>query len=503
MDTKRPSEQNHTRQWVPWGLAFLGLLIPLLMGLFRAERWPLSGDESLYAFWARHWLENRDPLFLASLIDKPPIYIWLQSLSLYVFGPKTAAARYVNILAVSFFCLGMGYFSWRQWGWRSAFLCFALATANPLILAFGPTGLTDPIFVLAGFAACLSARLRRYWASGALLAFSIFCKQAGLLILPLALGTFWLYRSENWRQDARQWLTGLSFVSIPIVIWDGIRMVWVPSFWATGFAHYAPMQLTPLRDLGPRLEAWLPLYSALFGSWLGLAAWGILLTAAAWTKGRNHFNREDCWIGLSIIWGGGYALLHCLMTFNPWIRYLLPLVPVLVLSTGWSLHVLWPAAKLSPWLRLSLGLLFLALVFSLAAGWEDGWKGTLPEMQDNAGLAGLPEVLDLLKAHAPSNSLVMHRELSWHFLFYLFDNPRLIRVWFANAGHLVELVKAQPPEVPIVYLRLDRDASQTAELSAALKQAGYASLLCAQAEKTKIFEIRPVPATSCQHIQIP
>ena len=488
--------------WMPWGLAVLGLLLPLCLGLMRADRWPLTGDESLYAYWARHWLENQDPLFLAHWIDKPPVYLWLQSLSLYIFGIETASVRYVNILATALLCLGMGCFAWRQWGWRTAGLCFALTVANPLVLAYGPTGLTDPVFVLAGTAASLLAWQKHYAAAGMALAVSIFCKQAGLLYLPLAAGTVWLFRSAHWRQDCRMWAWGLLSVSLPILIWDGIRTIWAPSFWYTGFDHYAPLRLIPVADLDLRLAAWMPLYSSVLGGWLGWAAWGTLLLAAGRVKLHAPLTSEDRWVGLSLVWTVGYALLHWLFTFNSWMRYLLPLVPLLVLSTVWSVKTLWPAAQ-SRWQQWLLVLLLLCLFLSLATGWNDGWQGTLPEMQDNAGLAGLPTALERLHTVVPAQSVILHRELSWHFLFYLFDYPSLARIWFADAEHLVELVETQPAEVALFQLRLSRDMAQTTEISAALQDAGYSHVLCLQEAEVGIYEILPAPYTACRFVQPP
>lgn len=484
---------------MPWGLAILGLLAPLCLGLMRADRWPLTGDEALYAYWARHWLENRDPLFLAHWIDKPPVYLWLQSLALYVFRLEPASVRYVNILAMALLCLGMGCFAWRQWGRRTAGLCFVLTLANPLVLAYGPTGLTDPVFVLAGTAACLLAWQRHPIAAGMALAVSIFCKQAGLLYLPLAAGTMWLFRSAHWRQDFRMWAGGLLGVSLPILIWDGIRTIWAPSFWYAGFDHYAPLRLAPAADWGHRLANWMPLYGSVWGGWPGWAAWGILLLASGRVKLQAPLTAEDRWVGLSLVWLVGYMLLHWLLTFNPWIRYLLPLAPLLVLSTVWAAKTLWPAA--TSWRqRLLLLLVLLVLLLALATGWHAGWHGALPEMQDNKSLAGLPAALERLQTAAPAQSVVLHRELSWHFLFYLFDYPALSRIWFADAAHLVELVEIQPVATAIFQLRLSRDAAQTAEIAAVLQDAGYHHVLCVQEAEVGVYEILPAPSTTCRFV---
>ena len=494
------TETAKSQRWMAWSLSVTWLLLPLTLGLMRAGRWPLSGDESLYAYWSRHWLEYRDPLFLAHWIDKPPIFLWLQSLSLYTFGAEAASARYVNILATSLLCLGLAFFARRQWGRKAAWLCFFLAVTNPLILAYGPTGLTDPVFVLAGTAACLLAWQKQYRASGVALAVAIFSKQAGILYLPLVLSTAWLLRADLRKTDCRRWVWGLCSVSLPILIWDGVRMIWAPSFWHAGFDHYAPLRFIPMMDLLPRLSAWLPMYSVLLGGALGWAAWGTLLLAAGWVKIRTPLHREDCWIGMALLWSLGYAVLHWLLTFNPWVRYLLPLVPFLVLSTVWAVQTVLPRAK-SKSQKVLLALLLTCLVLSLATGWEKGWHGNLPEMQDNAGLAGLPEALDLLLAAAPEKSVILHRELSWHFLFYLFDFPSVSRVWFAESDDVAKLVAGQPAGKAIFQLRLARDAAQTREIAANLVDAGYNYLLCAQEGEVSVYEILPEPAASCRYVQ--
>ena len=493
------TETGQSHRWIAWSLSVTGLLLPLTLGLMRADRWPLSGDESLYAYWSRHWLENRDPLFLAHWIDKPPIFLWLQSLALYTFGPGAASARYVNILATSLLCLGLAFFVWRQWGWKAAWLCLTLAVANPLILAYGPTGLTDPVLVLAGTAACLWAWQKQYRASGVALAVAVFSKQAGLLYLPLVLGTAWLFRAELRKTDCWRWVWGLSIVSLPILIWDGVRMFWAPSFWYAGFDHYAPLRLIPMMDLLPRLSAWLPLYGVLLGGALGWAAWGTLLLAAGWFKVRSPLLREDYWIGLALLWALGYATLHWLLTFNPWVRYLLPLVPFLVLSTIWAVKTL-SARSESIGQKLLLALLLACLFLSLATGGEQGWHGNLPEMQDRNGLAGLPEALDLLLAAAPAESVILHRELSWHLLFYLFDFPSMSRVWFAETDHVAKLVADQPAGVAIFQLRLARDAAQTREIGTILEESGYSYLRCAQEGEVSVYEILREPAATCRYV---
>lgn len=480
-----------------WLLMACGLALPLALGLARAARWPLTGDEALYAFWARHWIENGDPLFLDHWIDKPPLYLWLQSLSLGVFGKADATLHYVNILASSLLCVGVASFAWRIWGWRAGGLAFMLMAASPLMLAYGPTGLTDPVCVLAGTCACLLAFQGRWGAAGVTAALSALTKQTGLLYLPLLGATLRTLPRQERRPALQRGVLGLAVTAAPILIWDGVRMLWAPSFWQAGFDHYAPMRFISAADMLPRLRIWGELYAAVLGAWAGWAIWGGLLGIAAFLRMRRDNAAPAVMpIEVCLVWLTGYGLLHLLFTFNPWIRYLLPMMPFLALTTAWAWQELWGCTDSALWKTL-LALAAIGLLLSLSAGWQDGWQGSLPEMQDKAGLAGMPEAVAWTAAHAPTDTVVLHRELSWHFLHYLFDHPRFTRLWFVDAAQLTGLAAAQGREVTLALLRLDRDAVETAAIAQTLKSAGYRLELCRQFLRTGVYEIVPGNRPGC------
>ena len=163
-------------------LAGFALRLPLLM------RFPLREDEAIYGYWALHaWYV--DPLFLHVWPDKPPVFLWLLSaaLQLWGHGPETAgaAARWINIMAGTLTIPVLAACARRWWGQGAAVVVALMVALNPFAISFAPTAFTDPLLVLAGsLALALIVRRRWFW-SGFWLGIAIMTKQQGLLFAPL------------------------------------------------------------------------------------------------------------------------------------------------------------------------------------------------------------------------------------------------------------------------------------------------------------------------------
>ena len=167
-------------------LAACGLLLLQQAWVWEtAGRWPLSGDSSLYAFQALHWWGEPDPLFLAHWLDKPPVYIWLQSLALHLGRNTLWAAKSINLVATALTGVVLVLWCVRLRGWPSAVLAVGFWSLNPLVLAWAPSGLTDPLMVLWGMAALWLAWEGRWFGAGLLLALALFTRQAGLAYLAI------------------------------------------------------------------------------------------------------------------------------------------------------------------------------------------------------------------------------------------------------------------------------------------------------------------------------
>ncbi len=197
-------------------------------------RFPLREDEAIYGYWALHaWYV--DPLFLHVWPDKPPIFLWLLSaaLQLWGHGPETAgaAARWVNILAGTLTIPVLAACARRWWGMRAALVTALLAALSPFAISFAPTAFTDPLLVLAGSLALTLAVRRRWFWSGFWLGVAIMTKQQGLLFVPLVAACGLYARPRACRQPALA--GGLAAVVLPILYWDSLR--WAVAPVAVGF----------------------------------------------------------------------------------------------------------------------------------------------------------------------------------------------------------------------------------------------------------------------------
>ncbi|OQA43882.1 MAG: hypothetical protein BWY52_01751 [Chloroflexi bacterium ADurb.Bin325] len=115
----------------------------------------------------------------------------------------------------------------------------------------------------------------------------------------------------------------------------------------------------------------------------------------------------------------GYFALHVLVTFQPWDRYLLPLLPLVCLLAGRGLAALL-AAERGP-------LPALALAIALTGAAALGVTGRLPIGSDHGAYAGLPQVVAQLRRQ-PADAVIYQHALGWHFDYYLFDAPQESRV---------------------------------------------------------------------------
>ncbi len=486
-----------------WCLIALAVGLQLGLGLWQVQRFPLWGDEALYAFWARHWLEHRDPLFLAHWIDKPPLFIWWQSLSFAVWGPTQAAARYVNIAAMSLLSGLLGGYACRTWGLRAGATAIGLATLNPLLITYAPTGLTDPLLILWSTLALLLAWECHYRGAGVALALAVFTKQTAVLHVPLVLGAIWIAQPQDWKRAYRQWGTGFLLIALPVQLWDMLRWFQAPSFWILGFEHYAPLRWVPVSEWAVRGQAGSTLLAFLFGSGLGWLGWsGLLALASVQARRRiSRAYREERQILWLLIWSGGYLLVHLVMTFNIWIRYLLPIVPHLILMAAWALKTLWsPESK--AWLAGAGGLALLVLGIGSGLAVPQAKLQYLPTGPRNRDLAGVPEALTHVTTHAPEGTVLFHHELSWHYLFYLFDDESLTRVWYANPEALVAAVQDLPRHVPKIQLRLARDVHETKRIADLLAAASLYPVRCFQIDEVTVYEIQDVATAACQNLAV-
>ena len=476
-------------------LAVCGLLLLQQAWAWEAAgRWPLSGDSSLYAFQALHWWGRPDPLFLAHWPDKPPVYIWLQSLALHLGRNTPVAAKSINLASTGLTGLVLALWCVRLRGWPSAALATGVWSLNPLVLAWAPSGLTDPLMVFWGTAALWLAWEGRWFAAGMLLALALFTRQAGLAYLALLPGVVQVRAQPDAPVGWKPLLYGFAAVAVPVQLWDLARWHAAPSFWTLGFEHYAPLRLVSLRDWWPRVMEWFPLTRELTGHWSGAVAMAALLMWGMLDY-RSHQDRQRRRLGLwMLLVACGWLAIHVMLSFSIWLRYLLPLVPLLCVALACLLPGMAKSVSLQGLLVLlaASGVLFGEALHIPRA--QHQYLSTGPRTRE---LAGLPEAVQRLHAAAPPKSVLLEREFSWHYLYLLYGDTALNRQWFADTDHLVDLLHELPPGTPVFWMHAQVDVPETRLLLSQLAGHGIYAAACIEIDQVVLLELGTDPAGQC------
>ncbi|MGY3028446.1 ArnT family glycosyltransferase [Thermostichus sp. MS-CIW-30] len=405
----------------------MGLLAGLWLWVGQGIPYLFDWDELIYASLARQMLASGDPLSLAingePFFEKPPLFFWLQALSMAVLGMNEWAARLPNAwvggITVALLvgwgsCLGgMGFGC--LWG--------ILLLTGYLPLFFYKTGLIDPLLNLGmgvGLGSLWAAEEawragysgRRWRAVGALaLGLAVLAKGPVGLVLPLAI---WILYKLWQRDPPLRWGESLVFLSLAVAVpltWLALEGVQRGPEWVEEFGRYQWRILTS-SDGHPG-----PVYFHLLAFALGCFPWGSLALAEILQPIPRSVGSVDLTRraeSLLLVAFGVVLALFSLLVQTKLVHYTSLLYPIGAYFAALRLQRLvaekrGPSFWESAWILLS-GLFWLALWLLLP------WLGS----QDPAGLvqawvfAGIPDDF--------SSSLVLgylQAEVEWPVLTYV------------------------------------------------------------------------------------
>jgi hypothetical protein len=253
-----------------------------------------------------------------------------------------------------------------------------------------------------------------------------------------------------------------------------------PGFLAQGLISYGGLPPAGAGTLGERAGEWLALVGGFWASpWLN----GLLLLAlagwlACWLAGRwasRRAGQEAGWCPapgavdrILAGYGAAYLLLHWLVGFQVWDRYLLPLVPLAALLAARALVVLGDAIRAPRWRRVYAAGLGLVLVLALTGPARQAAHSRLPFGGDHGAYDGIDELAAALRAEAPPGSVLYHHWLGYHYRFYLYGAP-LREHWYPDLADLVRDATVYRREPRYLAFPSWRDG---APVEAALAQAG-------------------------------
>ncbi len=445
--------------------------------------YPLHRDEALYGTWARLIAGGQDPLLLTPWVDKPPLVPYLIAGSLKLFGVSSLALRLPGILAgvlalIACYGLARRAYSGENEGTApgTATLATFLLAVSPFAILFAPTAFTDPWLALWLLLAAWAALGEHPLAAGLALGLAVASKQQGVLAIPLVLALL-LARVGTTRPVRRlrtlaSSLAGFALIMAPLTYWDSLRWSNRSSFWERSATTYGGLALAPLAQWPQRAAEWgqqlgylycFPALSALMlllAGCAGVAALARLLRARAARRirpapsaaprapgspapaglgsqsgGPALADRVDALLALYLL---GYLALHFLLSFQPWDRYLLPVVPLLAILAARGLQRSWRWRRALQAVPLQLARYACAAglaAFLASAAWL-GAGARLPIGSDHGAYFGLERIVADLRAQ-PADAVIYHQWLGWHYDYYLFDAPQERR-WWGNPWKLAD-----------------------------------------------------------------
>lgn len=442
------------------------VLLPALLGaslLLRVVPWianlPLHHDEALYGTWARAIADGSDPLLLIPWVDKPPLVLYLLALSLRLFGPSELSLRAPGMLASVLTVWATYGLACRIAGKRAALLAATLLALSPFAILFAPTAFTDPWLTLfligAGWAAVTG---RPLW-SGALLGLACASKQQGVFGVPLILALLVAAEIPGANRSRRAMvilkrvglaLLGFAPVFGAVTYWDSLRWHNRPSYWDQSLRTYGGVALVLLVEWPQRAAEWLrqmgylsgaPVISALLLFAAGIAALPDRVKA-------DSRDRRSRWTFLLAGYVLSYLLVHLIFSFQPWDRYLLPVLPLICILAGLGLLDGWSMLQrrlpmgAAKWVPALVGPI---LIYAASLG----VTAHIPVGSDIRAYEGVAEAAHFL-AQQPAGTTVYYDRLGWHLGYYLYDLP-IERSWYDGPAKLAReaaRVAREQPDTP-------------------------------------------------------
>ncbi|MCY4071234.1 MAG: glycosyltransferase family 39 protein [Chloroflexi bacterium] len=419
------------------------LLVVLLAGVLQFHQLGrdirFHPDEASFMTYARGAAVNGDWL-LPGALDKAPLTIYFSSLSMVAIGvvaddkgvlhldPLVGefAARLPNVMMAILLAGLMMRLSWAAFSDEAAALVAGLLTAlSPYVLAFGATAFTDLGLLFFSVLAWYWLECQGYRKAGLALGLAIWCKQQALLLLPLVVLLLWAKGAR--RASVIRLAQPFTLLALLLFVWDAARPE--TSVFLLGSVNNMPGQwIADPAEWPGRLMEWARLGVWLLGppvvtmSLLGLAALSSFVVRAARPKERQA--------PIYLIYSVAYITLHSALDFNQYDRYLLLILPPLILVVSSHLPALLLRARW--WKSLSLS---LAIVLVLVAIWSLG--NGLPIGGDRGRHDGIDDLARYLNGK-PAATVIYDPWLGWELGYYLGQWNDKRRVHYPTAEMLAE-----------------------------------------------------------------
>lgn len=407
----------------------------------------LHPDEALFASLGRRMVLQNDFMLGEATTDKPPTTYLLVGTSLALVGENSFSARlpsaFASLIGVAAFFALARHCTQNS---KITYLAFLIYTLSPLDIAFASTVFQDTPMLACILLATWFASIQRWGWSGGMFGLALAMKPTGLWVLPLvlAIGVFkilgqseidpyGMYQRRIGRGRAKtyplllasfKWLVGLLIALAPIISWDLARPQ--QSFVTLGSYNNNPGRLIRADEVWARGEVWLNLWADMMG---GVVAAIIFFSIGMiWlfvsAKKRYPTGLMSWFIILYLVW---YVGIYWLVAFSPRIRYLIPVVPFLLLIIAQGIGWLANRWKFGEWV--SAGIIILLMGGSAINA------TSLSQEEQGFDLAGIDELADTLNRDF-AGAIVYDNWLGWELGWYLGRDTDIWVVYFSTPEEL-------------------------------------------------------------------
>ena len=482
-----------------WGTAVLlaaalARALPLLHNRFHP-------DEALYAYFGRLIAAGRDPLLAQVVVDKPPLALYLLGGSFALLGGSELAARLPTFFA-SLVSVALLYrLALQVYGPAVARPAALLLALSPFAILFSITLFIDPLLTAFGLWGLWRAAAGRPRSAALALALAFMTKQTALFYWPLALALGLLALPAGaspraaltrLRQLLLPLLGGLALAGLVVLGWDQLRQQFgaAVSFWAQGYSDNVPNRLIRSTEVPLRAAAWGELLGYVTAAPLlnGLAALGGLGGLAAGLRRPSRAALAD-WLIAG--YAAAYLAAYWLLAFNVWDRYLVPILPLLLLLLARGLAGLGAGLRRWRWApavlpSLLAGLLLLPSALTAA-------RSGYPIGGDHGAYAGLDDAARFLNA-LPAGAVLYDFWLSWEWNYYLFDS-RVYVAWLPGPAALTTDLRAfgraSPRYLAVPSWESDVEARQAAQAAGFVFQLAHAAFRPDGSRAFAIYQLVP------------
>jgi hypothetical protein len=296
------------------------------------------------------------------------------------------------------------------------------------------------------------------------------------------LGRFWGQLSLN---QALRFVVAVAGGAALLLVWDAARAQ-PTGIMSLAWANNDPARLIRSGEVIPRLAAWWQHVSRVF---MPATAPALLLgvTAVVGRIVREPPSRAMLADMILLWYLTAYALLHWLIAFNTYDRYILPILPLLLVLAARGSVAAWDWWRMRlPSAELALaGLVVMVLVFSSA---QNAANDRAAEGADGSSYSGIDQLAAYLN-QLPLGAIIYDHWLGWELDYYLGQWTNKRRVYYPTPNALSAGASRQPDRALRYFVAPEWEAA--APWIEALHASGFAPRRVFQVEQFDVYELTP------------